>query len=168
MSGSESKAPSSSEEGVGGGAFLRAPRQLLLARAAAMRRVPTQPEHLLWLALRNSQLAGHKFRRQATIGGRIVDFFCPAKGLIVEIDGESHERERDLQHDAVLQDRSGFVTLRFTNGEVMRHRDDVVRAMLLALEARADRWASAGLAAEAKEPEARHHPLTPSSEDEGK
>jgi very-short-patch-repair endonuclease len=137
----------------------------MLARAAAMRREPTKPEQLLWLALRQSRLGGYKFRRQAIIGGRIADFFCPAKGVIIEIDGETHDRERDLQRDAALRDRTGFVTLRFTNIEVMRQRDDVLRAILDALEGRPDRWGS-GRVVE-KEEEGRHHPPTPSSDEEG-
>ncbi len=159
------KAPSSSEEGVGGGVFLKdavahSTRQVMLARAAAMRRAPTEPEQLLWLALRHSRLGGHKFRRQAMIGNRIADFFCPAKGVIVEIDGETHDRERDVRRDASLRESTGFATLRFTNGEVMRQRDGVLRAILLALDGSADRWALvAG--------EEEHHPPTPSSEEEG-
>ncbi len=64
-------------------------RPIMLARAARMRREPTEPERRLWQHLRASQLGGYKFRRQATIGGRIVDFFCPLKGLVVEIDGDT-------------------------------------------------------------------------------
>jgi len=52
-----------------------------------MRREPTEFEMRLWRHLSNSQLGGWKFRRQALIGGRIVDFFCPAIGLAIEVDG---------------------------------------------------------------------------------
>ena len=40
----------------------------------------------MWRQLSNSQLGHHKFRRQAVIFPYICDFFCPAKGLIVEVD----------------------------------------------------------------------------------
>ncbi len=78
------KAPSSSEEGVGGGA---SQRKTLLRRAAIMRSNLTEPERRLWMALRDKRFKGYKFRRQAIIGDRIMDFFCPAKGLVVELDG---------------------------------------------------------------------------------
>jgi very-short-patch-repair endonuclease len=56
------------------------PRHVMLDRAAGMRREPTEPEHRLWRALSGSKLNGLKFRRQATIGDRIVDFFS-GKGV---------------------------------------------------------------------------------------
>ena len=47
---------------------------------------------------------GFKFRRQEVIGRVIVDFFCPAKNLIVEVDGETHaDTERDRRRDAYLR-----------------------------------------------------------------
>ncbi len=94
----------------------------------------------MWMALRDSRLGGHKFRRQAPIEGRIADFFCPAKGLIVEIDGETHDRERDEFNDRKLALRSGFQTIRFTNHDIMTNLEGVKIALLLALEAQADRW----------------------------
>ena len=46
------KAPSSSEEGVGGGA---SQRKTLLRRAAIMRSNLTEPERRLWMALRDKR-----------------------------------------------------------------------------------------------------------------
>ncbi|KPF90934.1 hypothetical protein IP81_11880 [Novosphingobium sp. AAP83] len=106
-----------------------------------MRREPTEPERRLWMVLRDSRLGGHKFRRQATIEGRIADCFCPAKGLIVEIDGETHDREQDEINDHQLARRTGFHTVRFTNHDVMTNLEGVQVALSLALEAQADRWA---------------------------
>jgi very-short-patch-repair endonuclease len=67
--------------------------------------------------LSNSQLGGYKFRRQATIEPYIVDFFCPSKGLVFEIDGDSHHPLGDARRDAVMRNR-GFHVLRFANAEV--------------------------------------------------
>jgi very-short-patch-repair endonuclease len=106
MMNAESKAPSSSEEGVGGGGPTR---EILLRRAAEMRKNPTEPEKRLWMVLRGSRLAGYKFRRQAVIGWRIVDFFCPEKGLVIEIDGGTHDRDVDLRRDFELERNTGFV-----------------------------------------------------------
>ncbi len=131
------KAPSSSEEGVGGGGPTRA---VLLARAAEMRRNPTEAERRLWMALRSSRLGGQKFRRQAIIGNRIVDFFCPAKGLIVEIDGDTHDPERDRLNDGKMLESRGFRILRFTNMDVIREWDGVLASIDLALAATPERW----------------------------
>ena len=116
----------------------------MLTRARKMRREPTEPEHRMWMALRDSRLGGYKFRRQTVIEHRIADFFCPAKGLIVEIDGETHDRERDEMRDRSLEHRTGFRTIRFTNHEVMTNLEGVKIALLLALEAQADRWTRVG------------------------
>jgi very-short-patch-repair endonuclease len=123
-----------------------------------MRRNPTEPERRLWMALRDSRFFGYKFRRQATIGSRIADFFCPEKGLIVEVDGETHDRERDLRRDAVLAREFGYRVLRFTNLEVMREMEGGLVSLRLVLDAQPDRWPGR---------RRKHHPLTPSSEEEG-
>jgi len=110
-----------------------------------MRREPTEPERRLWMALRDSRLAGYKFRRQAIIGLRIVDFFCPTKGLIVEVDGDTHDREQDLRRDHTLEKSRGFRTVRFTNREVMTNIEGVQLELLQALQARTDRWRGGGI-----------------------
>ena len=65
-----------------------------IRRAAAKKlRANTTPhERKLWRALKEIPIEGSHFRRQAPIGRYIVDFFCPAKRLILEIDGGHHNR----------------------------------------------------------------------------
>jgi very-short-patch-repair endonuclease len=129
--------PSSSEEGLG---VVVTDRVTMLDRAAHMRREPTETERRLWRALSRSQLGGYKFRRQAIIGGRIADFFCPAKGLVVEIDGDTHDPGRDHQRDAWLGRQTGFAVVRFTNRDVMTNLEGVLTALLKILEDLPDRW----------------------------
>ena len=147
------KAPSSSEEGVGGGGR----RKLMLDRAAAMRRNQPEPERRLWMELRDSRFYGFRFRRQAVMGDRIVDFFCPEKALVIEIDGDTHDPRRDAMRDAALVRQTGFRILRFTNDEVMHNVEGVLAALKIALDRQPDRWLN----------RRRHHPPTPSSEEEG-
>ncbi|MDO6708579.1 endonuclease domain-containing protein [Photobacterium sp. 1_MG-2023] len=88
----------------------------------------TEPERRLWRKLRCHQL-GVKFRRQHGIGRYIVDFYCPDKKLVIEIDGDSHYSEVGLQYDEkrdALMAELGIRVLRFTNQEVMRNLDEVV------------------------------------------
>jgi very-short-patch-repair endonuclease len=148
------KAPSSLEEGVGGGGVTR---ELLLKRAKEMRANPTEPERRMWMELRDSRFYGFKFRRQIILGWRIVDLFCPAKGLVVEIDGETHDRDRDLKLDQMLMQKTGYRILRFTNEDVMRNMDGVLIALKTALDKQSDRWSG----------RRAHHPPAPSSEEEG-
>ena len=114
----------------------------LVERARQMRRQPTEPEKRLWRHLSNSQLGGYKFRRQATIEPFIADFLCPAKGLVVELDGETHAHCADERRDALLATR-GFTTIRFTNDDVMSNMDGVLTIILAALDRLPDRvWTS--------------------------
>ncbi|WP_041619568.1 endonuclease domain-containing protein [Stanieria cyanosphaera] len=59
--------------------------------ARKLRREQTASEAILWEALRNRKLEGRKFRRQHPIGKFVVDFYCDAERLIVEVDGSIHE-----------------------------------------------------------------------------
>jgi very-short-patch-repair endonuclease len=63
-----------------------------------LRHKMTEEEVILWSFLKNKQL-GYKFRRQAGIGKYIVDFYCPGKGLIIELDGGQHNEDKNLNYD---------------------------------------------------------------------
>lgn len=95
--------------------------------ARDMRHKPTPAEDALWQRLRNRRVQGAKFRRQHSIGGYIVDFVCIDHHLIIEVDGDIHEQQRD--YDAARQsflEAQGFRVLRFSNGDVLRSLDAVV------------------------------------------
>ncbi len=99
------------------------------ARARAMRNTPTEPEKRLWRHLSNSQLGGFKFRRQTVIGTYICDFSCSQNGLIVEVDGDTHDADADMLRDQMLM-RMGFFVLRFSNSDVMGNMDGVLETIL--------------------------------------
>lgn len=69
-------------------------------KARSLRNHATKAESLLWHELRELKAAGLKFRRQSPIGPYIVDFLCPSKRLVVEVDGDTHETEAGRHHDA--------------------------------------------------------------------
>jgi very-short-patch-repair endonuclease len=87
-------------------------------------------ERLLWSKLRNRQLLGLKFRRQYGIGSYITDFCCPEKMLVVEIDGDSHYINSEIQNiDRVRQthiENLEFRVLRFTNLDITKNLDGVL------------------------------------------
>ncbi|GAB5481072.1 MAG: endonuclease domain-containing protein [Parasphingorhabdus sp.] len=114
-------------------------RSVLLQRAKEMRRNPTETEKRLWRHLSASQLGGYKFRRQAVLEQFIVDFFCPQKALIVEIDGDTHDLPQDAKRDLRLSQK-GFRTIRFSNQEVIKNLDGVLMAILEILSDMPDRW----------------------------
>ncbi|MFT7358841.1 endonuclease domain-containing protein [Parasphingorhabdus sp.] len=115
-------------------------RATLLARAREMRRNPTEPEKRLWRHLSASQLAGHKFRRQAVIDYYIADFFCPHKKLIVEVDGDTHDFDSDFKRDDRLR-KQGYQTVRFSNLDVMGNMEGVLTVLVEVLDGTPDRWA---------------------------
>jgi very-short-patch-repair endonuclease len=147
-------APSSSEEGVGGGEVTA---ETLKARARSMRNNPTEPEKRLWMALRDSRLSGFKFRRQDIIGHRIVDFFCPARGVVIEVDGDTHDALTDAKRDTIMLREFGFRTVRFANADVIHNLEGCLMQLQTVLDETPERWAGRGL----------HHPPAPSSEEEG-
>jgi very-short-patch-repair endonuclease len=108
-------------------------------RAAQMRRNPTEPEKRLWRNLSNSQLAGHKFRRQSVVGCFIADFLCPQKALIVEVDGDTHDEAKDRLRDDLLSKR-GYRVVRVTNHDVMTNMAGVLEHILVAVSAAPPRW----------------------------
>ena len=97
--------------------------------ARDMRREPTDYERRLWGALRASQLAGFKFRRQAVIEPYICDFLCPSIGLIVEVDDDLHDARKDRDRDFDLA-HQGYVVLRFSNWEVRDNLEGVLSVIL--------------------------------------
>ncbi len=103
----------------------------ILARARELRQPQTPAEAKLWAHLRNRQLDGFKFRRQHPIGRFIVDFYCAACRLVIEIDGDSHAEqiEYDQARTEWLNDL-GYQVIRFTNREVFRRLEAVLEAIL--------------------------------------
>ena len=100
----------------------------LLHRRKELRNDSTSEEVLLWLRLKNSQ-TGFKFRRQHSIGGYIVDFYCPVKKLVIEVDGPQHSKKENKEYDRTRSDYFkglNIKVLRFTNREVATETQRVV------------------------------------------
>ncbi len=104
------------------------------ARARQLRRTMTLPEVLLWQALRRRP-AGLRFRKQHPAGRYVLDFFCPARRLAVEVDGEAHNRGSqpayDAERDQWLRDQ-GVRVLRIRATDVLNELDAVVRQIVAA------------------------------------
>jgi len=93
------------------------------------RKSMTKSEACLWkYVLRNGNMMGYSFRRQRPIGNYIADFACLRLGLIIEVDGITHQLEesvvKDLKRDYDLM-KLGFVTLRFSSWEVLNQIEEV-------------------------------------------
>ena len=90
----------------------------------------TPAEVALWQNLRRRQLGGWRFRRQYSVGHYVLDFFCPAARLAVELDGAGHaepgQAAYDAERTAWLAETEGIRVLRFWNHEVGRQLDGVL------------------------------------------
>ena len=106
-----------------------------MQRAAELRHNLTPAERKLWAYLRAHRLVGVGFRRQHAIGPYIVDFCSPGKKLVIEVDGSQHldQQAYDADRTAFLE-KQGYRVLRFFNRQVMNDIDQVLRAILEALE----------------------------------
>ena len=107
--------------------------------ARTLRRRLTRPEAYLWTRLKGRQLDGLHFRKQHPLGPYVLDFYCDAARLCVEVDGQAHgtgdRPERDARRDQWLAEQ-GVRTLRLRAVFVLEEIEGAIR-MILAT-ARAD------------------------------
>jgi very-short-patch-repair endonuclease len=94
--------------------------------ARELRRSATDAEVRLWYHLRSGRLGGLKFRRQHPLPPYIVDFYCEAAKLAVELDGSQHGGERDAQRTLDLE-YVGIMVLRFWNDQALKETEAVLQ-----------------------------------------
>jgi len=105
--------------------------KLLFAKASILRKQLTFAEDLLWTYLRTKPL-GYKFRRQHVYGIYILDFYCHALQLAIEVDGSIHDVEEVRHADGDRQrqlENWGLQILRFRNEEVRLKLQEVQEAI---------------------------------------
>ena len=104
--------------------------------ARKLRREMSLPEVLLWEQLRAGK-QGMKFRRQHPVGQYIADFYCSAAKLVIEIDGEAHDRgdrpDRDIARDAAMRN-TGYEVLRIAAADVLKDMEAVILTIRAAAE----------------------------------
>jgi very-short-patch-repair endonuclease len=108
--------------------------------AKQLRANSTDAERKLWSILRNHQVAGLRFRRQQPIGPYIVDFYCSGAKLIVELDGDQHGADGNVQYDSLRSDwlaSHGYRVLRFPNWQILKNPQVVLDEIARAFEIRA-------------------------------
>jgi very-short-patch-repair endonuclease len=82
----------------------------------------SRPEAILWVYLKNHGVAGVHFRRQHAMGPYILDFYCAAHRLCIEIDGITHSTPEAALHDEARTkwlERQGVHVVRFAATDVM-------------------------------------------------
>ena len=107
-----------------------------LSRKRLLRSEMTSSERRLWSRLRAKQFFGLKFRRQHGIGPYIVDFYCPERLMVIEVDGDVHAEEsrkqKDQQREKNLRNL-GLQIVRYTNDEILNRLDGVLEDLKIKL-----------------------------------
>jgi very-short-patch-repair endonuclease len=82
--------------------------------------------------LRKSQL-GYKFTRQYGVGRFVLDFYCSALRLAIELDGSQHMSQENQDYD---QKRTDFInlhnihTIRFYGNDIFNNLEGVVESII--------------------------------------
>ena len=105
--------------------------------ARKLRSEQTEVEQQLWRALRNRRLQGVKFRRQHPVPPYVLDFYCHAAKLAIELDGSQHiEQETYDQQRTAFLNQQGIHVLRFWNQDVLKHQEAVMETIWKTLRER--------------------------------
>ncbi|MDI1303527.1 MAG: endonuclease domain-containing protein [bacterium] len=101
----------------------------IFSNAKKLRENQTEAEEKLWLAVKNNQIEGYKFRRQHPLSVYIADFYCHALKLVIEIDGGYHlsyeQRLLDEKRTSDIEFQ-GSKVIRFTNEEILLQLPEVI------------------------------------------
>ena len=106
------------------------PSKFMIAQARRLRRASSFPQRLLWSRLRNGRCGGLKFRRQHPVGRYVADFFCASAGVVVELDGRSHDGQAsaDAQRQLFLE-QQGLTVIRISIDRLLQDLDGVVEGI---------------------------------------
>ena len=110
--------------------------KLTKSAAQELRKNMTPEEKLLWYKFLKSY--PQQFRRQKQFGRFIVDFYCSAANLVVELDGDHHFSEQGMAYDeerSLYLNGLGLYVLRFTNADVRDHFEAVCEKIHLHVQA---------------------------------
>ena len=107
------------------------------SRARSLRSKSTAAEDRLWSHLRDRQLGGLKFVRQAPIGPYFVDFLCRKRKIVVEVDGGTHSTAPEVARDAARSsylEAQGYRIFRAHNLEIAENIDGILETLLAFIE----------------------------------
>ena len=109
----------------------------LTSRAQSLRKTMTKEERRLWYEYLHNYPV--RFRRQVTSGNYILDFYCTAAKLAIELDGSQHYEPAGQMYDArrsAYLEQQGIQVLRFSNSDVMNQLRGVCEVIDVAVKMR--------------------------------
>ena len=108
-------------------------KQESVKRRQYLRRNTTKAEKILWSKLRNSRLNKLRFRRQYGVYNYVIDFYCPAFKLAIEVIGDVHGYSKQIKSDAARKKKIellGIKILVYTNQQVIEETEGVLQDIL--------------------------------------
>ena len=95
-------------------------------KAKTLRENMTDAEKNLWQRLNKSQL-GVRFKAQHPISIFIADFYCHQHKLVIEVDGEIHEYQKEYDYGREMEmEKFEIKTIRFSNQEIFSDIEIVI------------------------------------------
>ena len=98
----------------------------MIARARQLRREMTREERHLWYDFLRDYAP--RFTRQKIVEPYILDFYCCAVGVAIELDGSQHYEDAGKAYDAhrtAYLQQKGIQVVRFSNLDVMKNFEGV-------------------------------------------
>lgn len=104
-------------------------RKELVQFRKKLRNNSTPAEAFLWRYLKSKKLCGRRFNRQHSIKNYIVDFYCAAEKLVIELDGAVHQSPKAQKYDkkrTEILNELGYTVIRFENKMVFENLESVL------------------------------------------
>jgi len=109
-------------------------KRKIFQNAYDLRHKMTEAEMVLWNRLNKNQL-GVRFKAQHPIDIFIADFYCHKFKLVIEVDGNIHEKQKEYDEGRTAElEKWGLTVIRFTNDEIFNGIDEVVEKIMQLLK----------------------------------
>ena len=103
-------------------------KPITIAAAKILRDNMTTCEKLLWERVKQKQICGLRFRRQHPIDFFIVDFYCHEAKLVIELDGEIHNQQREYDDGRSAEmEKYSIKVIMFNNSEIENNIEEVIK-----------------------------------------
>ena len=101
----------------------------IFKKAEILRKNMTKTEKMLWDKLKKNQL-GVRFKAQHPMMNFIADFYCHKSKLVLEIDGESHIKQKEYDSGRTAEmEKFGIRVIRFSNDEIIENIEKVIKVI---------------------------------------
>jgi very-short-patch-repair endonuclease len=103
-------------------------KPITIAAAKILRDNLTTCEELLWERVKLKQICGLRFHRQHPIDFFIADFYCHEAKLVIELDGEIHNQQKEYDYGRSAEmEKYSIKVIRFNNSGIENNIEEVIK-----------------------------------------